>query len=78
MQQTNVHDDFESVSVRISSVALLQPESRAKIDSISQDGSKNTNSFPNPARVAHRVQTSGCNRRARLIILHRFMYVSGL
>eukprot|EP00959_Pyramimonas_sp_CCMP1952_P293938 6147488-Pyramimonas_sp.AAC.2 len=56
MQQTNAHDDVKSVSVRISSVALLQPELRANIDSTSRDDSNNTNSFANRARVADRVQ----------------------
>eukprot|EP00959_Pyramimonas_sp_CCMP1952_P428140 8966854-Pyramimonas_sp.AAC.1 len=69
MQQTNAHDVSESVSVHISSVALPQPELRAKIDSTSEDHSNNTNSFASLARVADRVQTSGCNRRTRLIIL---------
>eukprot|EP00959_Pyramimonas_sp_CCMP1952_P472112 9499514-Pyramimonas_sp.AAC.1 len=78
MQQTNAHDDFESVPVRISSEALLQPELRAKIESPSQDDSNNTNSFANLARVADRIQTYGCNRRTRLIILHRFLCVSAL
>eukprot|EP00959_Pyramimonas_sp_CCMP1952_P408468 8560784-Pyramimonas_sp.AAC.1 len=58
------------VSVRMSSVALLQPEFRAKTDSTSQDDSNDTNSFAELARVADQVQTSGCNRRTRLISLH--------
>eukprot|EP00959_Pyramimonas_sp_CCMP1952_P366261 7670968-Pyramimonas_sp.AAC.1 len=66
MQQPNANDDS---SVRISYVALLQPKLRVKIDSTSQDDSNNMNSFANLARVADRVQTSGFNRRARLIIL---------
>eukprot|EP00959_Pyramimonas_sp_CCMP1952_P010504 220206-Pyramimonas_sp.AAC.1 len=70
MQQTNGPDDSESVSVRISSSALLQLELRAKTDSTSQDDPNDTNSFADLARVSDRVQTSGCNRRTRLIILH--------
>eukprot|EP00959_Pyramimonas_sp_CCMP1952_P305998 6403700-Pyramimonas_sp.AAC.1 len=55
----------------MSSVAVLQPELRAKTDSTSQDDSNDKNSFADIARVADRAQTSGCNRRTRLIILHR-------
>eukprot|EP00959_Pyramimonas_sp_CCMP1952_P347790 7285254-Pyramimonas_sp.AAC.1 len=70
MQQTNGPDDSEPVSVRTSSLALLQPELRAITDTTSQDDSNDTNSFANLARVVDRVQTSGCNRQTRLIILH--------
>eukprot|EP00959_Pyramimonas_sp_CCMP1952_P108950 2278115-Pyramimonas_sp.AAC.1 len=70
MQQTKGPDDSVSVSVRMSSLALLQPELRAKTDSTSQDDSSGTNSFADLARVVDRVQTSGCNRRTRLITLH--------
>eukprot|EP00959_Pyramimonas_sp_CCMP1952_P239718 5009399-Pyramimonas_sp.AAC.1 len=62
MQQTDGPDDSEKVSVRMSSVALLQPELRAKTDSTSQEDSNDTNSFADPARVTDRFQTSGCNR----------------
>eukprot|EP00959_Pyramimonas_sp_CCMP1952_P127895 2674789-Pyramimonas_sp.AAC.1 len=78
MQQTNANDTSDSVSVRISSVALLQPELRAKTDRTSQDDSNDTNSFATLAGVADRIQTSGCNRRTRLIILHPFLCVSAL
>eukprot|EP00959_Pyramimonas_sp_CCMP1952_P223595 4675147-Pyramimonas_sp.AAC.1 len=64
MQRTNsVPSDFRPLdgtaeapdasglfSLRTSTVALLQPELRAKIDSTSQDNSNNTNSFANLAR----------------------------
>eukprot|EP00959_Pyramimonas_sp_CCMP1952_P144413 3023175-Pyramimonas_sp.AAC.1 len=62
----------------MSSLALLQPELRAKTDSTSQDDSNDTNSFADLARVADRFQTSGCNGRTRMIILHRFLCVSAL
>eukprot|EP00959_Pyramimonas_sp_CCMP1952_P361776 7576703-Pyramimonas_sp.AAC.1 len=78
MLQTNGPDNSESVSLRMSSVALLQPEIRAKTDSTSQDDSNDTNSCADLARVADRVQTSGRNRRTCLIILHRFLCVSAL
>eukprot|EP00959_Pyramimonas_sp_CCMP1952_P372753 7805542-Pyramimonas_sp.AAC.1 len=42
MQQTNARDDSESVSVRIRSVAPLQPELRARTDSTSQDDANDT------------------------------------
>eukprot|EP00959_Pyramimonas_sp_CCMP1952_P451767 9458758-Pyramimonas_sp.AAC.1 len=73
MQETNPHDDIESVSVRISSVALIQPELHAIIDSTSQDDSNNTDSFANLARVADRVQTSECDGRTRLMSPNRFL-----
>eukprot|EP00959_Pyramimonas_sp_CCMP1952_P149738 3132917-Pyramimonas_sp.AAC.1 len=73
MQQTSPHDDIEPASVRISSVALLQPELRAIVDSTSQDDSNNTNSFANLTRVADRVQTSECDRRTRLMSPNRFL-----
>eukprot|EP00959_Pyramimonas_sp_CCMP1952_P070196 1465556-Pyramimonas_sp.AAC.1 len=50
MEQPNVTDASGSFSVRTSSVALLQPEQRAYIDSTSRDDSNNTNSFANLAR----------------------------
>eukprot|EP00959_Pyramimonas_sp_CCMP1952_P291765 6102636-Pyramimonas_sp.AAC.1 len=56
-----------------SSVALLQPELCAQIDSTSQDDLNNTNSLANLARVADRVQTSQCDRRTRLMSLNRFL-----
>eukprot|EP00959_Pyramimonas_sp_CCMP1952_P474037 9502762-Pyramimonas_sp.AAC.1 len=56
MQQPNASDASGSFSLRTSSVALLQSELRAKIDSTSQDDSNNMNSFANLARVSDRVQ----------------------
>eukprot|EP00959_Pyramimonas_sp_CCMP1952_P336166 7039229-Pyramimonas_sp.AAC.1 len=61
MQQPNAPHASGSCSVRTSSVALLQPELRAKIDSTSQDHSNNTNSFVDLARAAGRVQGFECD-----------------
>eukprot|EP00959_Pyramimonas_sp_CCMP1952_P423226 8865273-Pyramimonas_sp.AAC.1 len=73
MQQTSAHNDSEPVSVRIKSVAPLQPELRAKTDSTSQDDSNITDSFTNLARVADRVWTSKYDRRTRLMRRNRFL-----
>eukprot|EP00959_Pyramimonas_sp_CCMP1952_P019459 411149-Pyramimonas_sp.AAC.1 len=73
MQQPNAAHAFGSFSVRTGSVALLQPELRAKVDSTSQDHPNNTNSFANLARVSDQVETSECNRRTRLMSPNRFL-----
>eukprot|EP00959_Pyramimonas_sp_CCMP1952_P443511 9284916-Pyramimonas_sp.AAC.1 len=56
-----------------SCVALLQPELRAYIDSNPEDGSNNTNSLVNLARVSDQVQASECDRRTRLMSPNRFL-----
>eukprot|EP00959_Pyramimonas_sp_CCMP1952_P424480 8890743-Pyramimonas_sp.AAC.1 len=78
MQRTNQLGNFKPDSVRISSVALSQPELRTKTDSTSQDNPNDTDSFADLARVADRVQTSRCNRQTRLLILNQCMYVPAL
>eukprot|EP00959_Pyramimonas_sp_CCMP1952_P090849 1901820-Pyramimonas_sp.AAC.1 len=64
MQETNAPGDTESVHVRNRSIA--------------PPNIKNTNSFADVARVPDRVQTSGCNRRTRLLILDRILYALAL
>eukprot|EP00959_Pyramimonas_sp_CCMP1952_P440842 9229799-Pyramimonas_sp.AAC.1 len=73
MQHPNPPHASGSFFVRTISVALLQPELRAKMDSTSQDHSNNINSFAKLARVSDRVQTSECNGRTRLISPNRFL-----
>eukprot|EP00959_Pyramimonas_sp_CCMP1952_P078625 1643399-Pyramimonas_sp.AAC.1 len=46
--------------IPMSSLALLQPELRARTDSTSQGNSNDTNSFADLARILDRVQTSQC------------------
>jgi hypothetical protein len=55
--------------VLTSTVAALQPSSVENTDNAYQVDSKNTNRFAGLARLADRVQTSGFNRRTRLMIL---------
>eukprot|EP00959_Pyramimonas_sp_CCMP1952_P380549 7972689-Pyramimonas_sp.AAC.1 len=73
MQQTNAPGDTESVHVRTSSVAPLNLELNTETDITGQNDSKNTNSLTDLARVADRDQSSGCNRRTRLMILSRVL-----
>eukprot|EP00959_Pyramimonas_sp_CCMP1952_P470592 9496935-Pyramimonas_sp.AAC.1 len=65
MQQTHAPRDTVSVYVRTISLAHLNLEQ--KTDSFGQDDSNKTNSLTDLARVADRVEASGCNGRARLI-----------
>eukprot|EP00959_Pyramimonas_sp_CCMP1952_P377047 7897642-Pyramimonas_sp.AAC.1 len=73
MQQPNAPHASGSFSVRTSSVGLLQPELRAKIDSTSQDHSDNTHSFADLAQVTDPVQTFRCNGRTGLMSPNRFL-----
>eukprot|EP00959_Pyramimonas_sp_CCMP1952_P056344 1176634-Pyramimonas_sp.AAC.1 len=70
MEQTNASDDLQSISMRISFVAALQLELITENQEFLDD-SNNTNRFADLARLTVRVQTSGLNRRTRLIILNR-------
>eukprot|EP00959_Pyramimonas_sp_CCMP1952_P035674 746962-Pyramimonas_sp.AAC.1 len=74
MQQMNAPDDFGWVYVDISSGCARQLE----LSTGNRHDSNNTNSFADLARVADRVQTSGCNRQTHLIIPRGFLLISAL
>eukprot|EP00959_Pyramimonas_sp_CCMP1952_P193441 4045387-Pyramimonas_sp.AAC.1 len=49
-----------------------------RTDSISQDGSNNTNSFAILDRAADSIQSPGFNRQRPQIILNQILYASAL
>ena len=62
---------LSAIGVLTSTVAALHVEFSAEnTDNAYQVDSNNTNRFADLARLADRVQTSGFNRRTRLIILN--------
>eukprot|EP00959_Pyramimonas_sp_CCMP1952_P437437 9158646-Pyramimonas_sp.AAC.1 len=61
MQETHAPHYAESIDVRTSSVALPYIKLNTETDSICQGESSNTNRFTDLARVADRIQTSGCH-----------------
>eukprot|EP00959_Pyramimonas_sp_CCMP1952_P278797 5829287-Pyramimonas_sp.AAC.1 len=67
MRQTDASDVCESTPLITSPVAPYSPSQVQKTDSTSQDDSNNTNSFADLGRAADRVQSSGFDRRTRLM-----------
>eukprot|EP00959_Pyramimonas_sp_CCMP1952_P119176 2491532-Pyramimonas_sp.AAC.1 len=57
------------MAVTMSPVAVLQLGLSTENRSVCQDDWNNTNRFADLAQLADRIQTSGFNRRTRLIIL---------